>query len=517
MKRILLACIMLVAFTGVNAQDYNQNINYTQTAQFSGRTVVKDTAFIIRSGNDSIVVSISSDTAYITSTTAAIKFSPAPSSLGPVIDGNVQFDNNVSVEGSFTANGNMLIGGNFDDTVTIGTGIGKPLGTPLAVTPGGAIFPDTSCTGRKCVDSIYNGVSLSNGDIRLGGALVASTRIPANGYLFSLSNSMGDLRSGADTVAALPAISSVGFKKQIGFTRYFYNAALNLSSIGQDSTTVWLGQLSTLGTNTTRLTISPNLSTWQATAATVGDSTYVCNLLMAPGTGTRIMPITFTSKNRYYSFGFAGRDEVPRKYANIFYGIYPDSSGNNIKDITRVATNDVASYGLFATWNASYSDYRYNGFYAASTYAQLEYNKDSEDGQLTGHTWTIAGTGVGYHVNGTQQAYIDTTGIITAKNIRLAQSTQAYGGTVAQDTTVNLYVYTSSTGASTFNLSTTASIGTRVTIKDGIGEAASSNITVDSGGGNDIDSAQTYVISTNYGWVTVQKVSATLWAVIGKD
>jgi hypothetical protein len=388
----------------------------------------------------------------------------------------------------------------------------------LAIDTDGNVYPDTTANACKCIDSVYNGVGVSNGDIKLGGALTESTKLNVGSRTLTAQTTYSENITGWDTLGALPAVKLNAIVKQIGANRYSVFGLFNLGGLGQDSTTSWIGELSTIGSVTTSITAAPNFSKVQAIASLRSDSTFVGNMLIEPGDAGKLMDITLNSKSKLYQYGFAARDEPSKTYANIFYGIYNDSSGNNIKDITRVEATSHSASGKYAIWNAAYTVYKFNGFYAGRNFAQLDYNKqDGDSAQATGHTLTLSGTGLSYYVNGTAVTTQDTTGIITAKNIRLAQSTEAYGGTVAQDSTVSLYVYTSSTGAATFNLSTTAAIGTRVTVKDGAGLALLNNITVDSGLGNTIDAAQTYPIATAYGWVTLQKASDTLWVVIGKD
>lgn len=523
MKKIIIALTQLLfaasvyAQTPVNASQVFKNTVTFDSLKYGSTTVVNVTTFL-----DSVKIQgkagATGSAGKILTSRGNDGFATWQAPAAPTTADSLNISGNLTIGGTLTANGNVLIGGNFGDTITLGTGIGKPSGTPLALTPGGAIYPDTSCPGKKCVDSVYNGTNLSNGDIKLGGPLTESTKIIAASRTFNVQTTYSESVNGWDTLGALPSFKLNAIIKQRDSTRYSVFGLLNLAGLGQDSTTSWMGEISTIGTSCTNFAVSPHLSKVQGISTLLSDSNIVANMLMEPGAAGKLNSITYNTKSKRIQFGFAARDEASKTYANIFYGIYPDSSGNNIKDITRLEATSHSANGKYAVYNAAYTVYRFNGFYAGRRWAQLDYNKqDGDSAQATGQTWTLDSSGLSYFVNGVKKAGIDTVGIITSTNIRLAQSTQAYGGTVAQDTTVNLYVYTSSTGAATFNLSTTASIGTRVTIKDGIGEAVASNITIDSGGGNTIDAAQTYDIANNYGWVTLQKASATLWVIIGKD
>lgn len=101
------------------------------------------------------------------------------------------------------------------------------------------------------------------------------------------------------------------------------------------------------------------------------------------------------------------------------------------------------------------------------------------------------------------------------QNNRTIQSV-AFGDTVNHNPIYGYYTFNSSTGAATFNLSTSAAIGTEVIIKDGLAQALTNNITIDAGVGNVIvgtSAAQTYVINTNGQSVSLKKVSATNWEI----
>lgn len=116
---------------------------------------------------------------------------------------------------------------------------------------------------------------------------------------------------------------------------------------------------------------------------------------------------------------------------------------------------------------------------------------------------------------------VDSNGYWRAINIPVANSsfsTESYGTTITQDTTISLYVYTDSSGvAAILNLDPNAPIGTTVTVKDGNGSATVGEpIWIDSQTGNTIDAAQVYEINTAWGAVTIKKISATLWVVLSK-
>ena len=56
----------------------------------------------------------------------------------------------------------------------------------------------------------------------------------------------------------------------------------------------------------------------------------------------------------------------------------------------------------------------------------------------------------------------------------------------------------------------TPPIGRTLTVKDGIGAAATHNITVGGGGGPNIDGSSAYTLTNNYGWVTIVW-NGTVW------
>jgi hypothetical protein len=66
------------------------------------------------------------------------------------------------------------------------------------------------------------------------------------------------------------------------------------------------------------------------------------------------------------------------------------------------------------------------------------------------------------------------------------------------------------------NLPQFPQIGSRITIKDGKGDAATNNITINAFSGHSIDTTATYTIKNNYGAVTLEAISSTAWRVVSR-
>lgn len=84
----------------------------------------------------------------------------------------------------------------------------------------------------------------------------------------------------------------------------------------------------------------------------------------------------------------------------------------------------------------------------------------------------------------------------------------------ADDRTV--YSTMASAGAVAVNLHQFPQIGQRITIKDGKGDAATNNITINAFSGHSIDTTSTYTIKNNYGAVTLEAISSTAWRVVNR-
>lgn len=115
----------------------------------------------------------------------------------------------------------------------------------------------------------------------------------------------------------------------------------------------------------------------------------------------------------------------------------------------------------------------------------------------------------------------DGTGGVNSKQL------QSYGGIIRNTTTVNVATYDllatddillvtyTTTGAVTSLTLPTAQVidGRVIVIKDAGGNAATNNITIDTEGAETIDGANTQVISTNYGSITIIS-DGTTWYLI---
>lgn len=137
-------------------------------------------------------------------------------------------------------------------------------------------------------------------------------------------------------------------------------------------------------------------------------------------------------KNEDYEVGFfAIGGTTP--FANIYYGVL--DSDNNITDTSRLEANENEVHGRkFITVGGNY-----NGFHANTTYAQLEFNKVTEDGQTTGTVWVLDADGAALYVGGTMQFRIKNSVPSYADD-----AAAAGGGLVTGD------VYKTTTAGSTF-------------------------------------------------------------------
>jgi hypothetical protein len=119
-------------------------------------------------------------------------------------------------------------------------------------------------------------------------------------------------------------------------------------------------------------------------------------------------------------------------------------------------------------------------------------------------------TGVSLQTNTTEIAKVDANKFYTVKGYSQHVTIKANADTpytvVATD---NVLAADVSGGVLAVNLPTSPAVGDSYAVKDYKGAAATSNITVDSGSGNKIDAAQTFVIDVNYGSINLVCVATS--------
>ena len=115
----------------------------------------------------------------------------------------------------------------------------------------------------------------------------------------------------------------------------------------------------------------------------------------------------------------------------------------------------------------------------------------------------------------------DSTFEVTGSNGRTVTTLSAATLTL-DDTMSSILVDYTTTGTVTITLPSAASAfnsqannGRIYVIKDKVGNAAANNITINRAGSDTIDGATSQAITTNYGFIVLQAVSNTEWAVIG--
>lgn len=105
-------------------------------------------------------------------------------------------------------------------------------------------------------------------------------------------------------------------------------------------------------------------------------------------------------------YGFFNFDNSGQKTANIYYAVV---NGGVTTDISRIEANKykVHTRRLIDPTGVLPN---YNGTEASDTYAQLEYNKQAEDGQATGYCLTVDSNGLTFFVNGANYFRIEPDG-----------------------------------------------------------------------------------------------------------
>jgi len=110
--------------------------------------------------------------------------------------------------------------------------------------------------------------------------------------------------------------------------------------------------------------------------------------------------------NDTHRYGFSASDNGGKKTSNIYYALW---DGSSTTDISRLEANknEVHARKLIDDTGVLPN---YNGFHANNTYTQLEYNKQSEDGQVTGTLWTLNEDGIAHYQNGSILNQLDNSG-----------------------------------------------------------------------------------------------------------
>lgn len=402
---------------------------------------------------------------------------------------------NLQVGGNFNVSGNVQLGVSEVEEVILGLGIGLPGGFVKTDTAGKLLI-DTTLAACLCIDTVENGINNTNGNLRLGGTLDTSTTITYNPLYryFTLGN--------------FNPTTFTGRGIHIGYTPYgVFNVFSADRNILQGALTAQTGNLLSPSSNFGRLTID---SLQQDFTIRVKDTIESGSATLGNGPDSSIYTNGFNAI--IYKSGFS----PPTFYQDIQRYVcryYPDAPRRNRSFIEFITSVDLH---ITTPHNGFFSNKDKVQFNIEQTRSEAE-GGDTATASLALEITKQRGV-VLYGANGVVKASIDTTGIITTKNINTSFSTEAFGTTVNQDTTISLYAYTSGADTAFFNLDANASLGTTVTIKDGAGTASAlSPIRIDSQTGNVIDSAQVYEINTAWGFVTLKKVSATLWVVIGKS
>jgi len=129
---------------------------------------------------------------------------------------------------------------------------------------------------------------------------------------------------------------------------------------------------------------------------------------------------------------------------------------------------------------------------------------------LTSGTGTTTAGNVSIQSGGTTIAQVTPSKFITSKGRR--HNITTITGTYAVLTTDEFVIVTTNSAAFTVTLPSSPTTGDTYEIKDGVGNAATNNITID-GNSKNIDGSSTYNLNVNYGAILVA-YNGTEWSVL---
>lgn len=107
-------------------------------------------------------------------------------------------------------------------------------------------------------------------------------------------------------------------------------------------------------------------------------------------------------KANNYNFGlFNGFDVEGVPFTNLYYSVV-GANVANVKDTSRILCSPTRTHLVHIIDPTGVIE-NYNGIHVYPEYAQIEFNKDTDDGQSSGKTWTIDTDGASLWISGVRQ------------------------------------------------------------------------------------------------------------------
>lgn len=351
-----------------------------------------------------------------------------------------------------------------------------------------------------------NGLTETAGNVQLGGTLIQTTDINANGQLYSVSNTYANYISGTSG-----GITANWIRKNTSPTVLTAVGLADFSGFGQDVNTIVLGTLDFGGNPSTNVRILPTSGELRSLFVDGANRAF----LDIEQTGAGSPSIMLASRvNQTSQLGYYAVDDSAgsgKMSADLHYATLDASNIPTIVSQVETTNSQVDARHYFTTF--------FNGFAASQTYSQLEFGKTADDGQVTGLNWVLDANGFAAWINGVKAVNIKTNGnLVTTAGEEKVVRIENYGSPLSfTSTDYHLALTGAGTGGTTIDISgmTTGQIAI---ISDLDFKAGANNITIDTGIGNTICSltgiAQTYVVSTDGESVTIQKITSTKFKMI---